>query len=106
METLGDAAKGLGVRAEAKGDRVRHERAGGRRERAHEDHQGQLREIVPRAEAVEGDDHVGRSRKRDAGLFDRDDDEEDDVLMEEHEREQRADCLANESGQRHRRGRA
>ena len=71
-------------RAEAPSEEVRDERPNGGRESANEDDLREIRQVAAGAESVERDHDVGGRGKRDAGLLDRDHEEQDDVLVLEH----------------------
>src|SRR6266571_2726050 len=88
-------------RSEAPREEVRHERPGGRRESAHEHDLRELRQVAARAVAVEGDDDVGRCGERNAGLLDRDHEEENDVLVLEYREKKQTDRVADHRRQAH-----
>ena len=88
-------------RTEAPREEIRHERAGGGREGADEHDLRELGEVSARPVAVERDDDVGRRGKRDTRLLDRDDKEENDVLVLEHREKEQADRVADDRRQSH-----
>jgi len=85
--------------AETPRQKVGHESAGGGCERADEHHQCELGQVAARAIAVERDHDVRGCGKRDTRLFDRDDEEEENVLVLEHHEKEKADRVADHRGQ-------
>ena len=88
-------------RAETTREKVRNERAGGGGQGAYEDDLRELRYIAARAVSEERDDHIGRGGQRNAGLLDRDDAEEDDVLVLQDRKEEKSDRVADDRRQSH-----
>ena len=78
------AIEEAGLPLPAPSEEVRDERPNSGRESANEDDLREIRQVAAGAESVERDHDVGGRGKRDAGLLDRDHEEQDDVLVLEH----------------------
>src|SRR5438034_397218 len=88
-------------RAETTREKVRNERADGGGQGAYEDDLRELGYVAARAVSEERDDHIGRGGQRNPGLLDRDDAEEDDVLVLQDRKEQKSDRVADDRRQSH-----
>src|SRR5436309_14863758 len=87
------------ARAKPATEEVRHQRSGGRCERAYQHDLGELKQVAARSVAVERDDDVRRCGKWDTRLLDRHDEEEEDVLMLEDDEKEQANRVTDHGGQ-------